>query len=143
MMKESAAGAGRFVDAAPIDNAIRLDTDRDTPLTCKQIEALCRQGVLSARLTGSRLNTPARPFQADLFLGWIACLRDMTACGVPVSWQAGPGLADLRHRLIHIAPPEVEENPALEEWRRGHRFGTCSWASSPGTWPTASTALGP
>lgn len=131
MRSENTAPQDDFAVIESGGDLIHLDSDRDTPLSGNQIESYCRRGYLSARMSGRALDAPLNSADAERFLKWLACLREMTACGVPVSWQAGPELATYWELLAHIAPPETENVPAFEAWRRAHRYGICYWRAGP------------
>jgi hypothetical protein len=129
---DQASPIGRPDRASGLHRTIELDIDRDEPLPRARIEELCRQGFAYARIQGAMLRPPGSPDEARWFLAWLETLRDMTACAVPVEWQAGPEMAALAPLLFHIVPPQNPGPPTIDKWREAHRYGTCFWRSGPG-----------
>lgn len=124
------AGSALAAGNAARHPIIDLNADQDAPLERARIEELCRAGHLSSRIVGRPLDLMDSSDGARHLLGWIACLRDLTACAVPVDWHATAALAPLTALFHHIAPP-ADDRPEFAEWRDIHRYGLCYWRSGP------------
>lgn len=110
--------------------ALELDVFDDVPPSIHQLEQFCVEGIVEARISGA-LELPESSLNSRRFLAWIECLRDMTACALPVRWHGASNLNQLSSQLRHISPPICNELDGFASWHETHRFGIFFWRSGP------------
>jgi hypothetical protein len=62
----------------------------------------------------------------------VALLRDCATAALRVRWQVAPGQDIDPGPLHHLPPPAGPPGPALDRWRRAHRYGSCHFRRGPG-----------
>lgn len=129
----SAADPGNSLVPCPaVIEALSLHVDRDDPPALAKIETWCRQGLNTVALVDGTLGPELGRGTPGRFLEWLRVLRDLTSCAVNVDWEATANIAALAPMLHHIAPPRLNEDPALRRWREAHRYGICYSRFGPG-----------
>ncbi len=102
----------------------------DIPDVAALEEAACA-GLSGLRLGTSPIDISPDGDETRRTLKWLRLLRDCTACGLLVDWQAGEGVRQLSPLLYHVTPPQCDEDERLASWRNIHRFGIFYWRSGP------------
>lgn len=119
--------SSQFSGPKPIDLTLRVGESSPLYGGLEAVSEHCKRGLRSVRLVGSVcLCADLLAHDAEIALKWLALLKDLASCHVPVSWTCTDIDTRLAARLRHLPPPSVDSRPLWD-----FRFGAYYWRSGP------------